>query len=132
MKRFTMRDENFICEYCGKTVEKLNYTARDHCPYCLHSKHVDNLPGDRANTCLGLLEPIGLEKHKDTYKIIKYGILFSIFLAIIASTILISYILLGINLFYHIGELLIKSSFTFATQFVICGIIVDSIKKQII
>ena len=76
---------------------------------------------------------IGLKNlDKDTYKIIKYGILFSIFLAIIASTILISYILLGINLFYHIGELLIKSSFTFATQFVICGIIVDSIKKQII
>ena len=75
---------------------------------------------------------IGLKNlDKDTYKIIKYGILFSIFLAIIASTILISYILLGINLFYHIGELLIKSSFTFATQFVICGIIVDSIKKQI-
>lgn len=70
MKRFTMRDENFICEYCGKQVEKLNYTARDHCPFCLHSKHVDILPGDRANTCLGLLEPIGLEKHKDTYKII--------------------------------------------------------------
>ena len=48
---------------------------------------------------------------KDTYKIIKYGILFSTFLAIIASAILISYILLGINLFYHIGEVLIKSSF---------------------
>lgn len=69
---------------------------------------------------------------KDTYKIIKYGILFSTFLAIIASAILISYILVGINLFYHIGEVLIKSSFTFATQFVICGIIVDSIRKQII
>ena len=69
---------------------------------------------------------------KDTYKIIKYGILFSTFLAIIASIILISYILLGINLFYHIGELLIKSSFTFTTQFIICGIIVDSIRKQII
>lgn len=69
---------------------------------------------------------------KDTYKIIKYGIFFSVFLALIASTILISYILFGINLFYHIGELLIKSSFIFATQFVICGIIVDSIRKKII
>ena len=76
---------------------------------------------------------IGLKNlDKDTYKIIKYGIFFSVFLALIASIILISYILLGINLFYHIGELLIKSSFIFATQFVICGVIVDSIRKEII
>lgn len=70
MKKFTMRDENFICENCGKTVEKLDYTARDHCPYCLYSKHVDNNPGDRLNTCHGLLKPIEIEKFKNTYKII--------------------------------------------------------------
>lgn len=70
MKKFTMRDENFICEHCGKEVTKLNYTARDHCPYCLYSKHVDINPGDRLNNCLGLLEPISIEKFKDTYKII--------------------------------------------------------------
>ena len=70
MKKFTMKDENFICENCGHNVEKLNYTARDHCPICLYSKHVDILPGDRMNTCKGLLKPIGIEKFKDTYKII--------------------------------------------------------------
>lgn len=70
MKQFTMRDENFICEHCGKEVQKLNYTARDHCPYCLFSKHVDINPGDRENNCLGLLKPIGIEKFKHTYKII--------------------------------------------------------------
>ncbi len=70
MKRFTMKDENFTCEKCGKNVEKLNYTARDHCPYCLYSKHVDIMPGDRENKCQGLLRPIGIEKFKDTYKII--------------------------------------------------------------
>lgn len=70
MKRFTMKDENFVCDHCGKQVQKLNYTARDHCPYCLYSKHVDNLPGDRANTCHGLLQPIGIEKFKQTYKIV--------------------------------------------------------------
>lgn len=70
MKRFNMIDENFICEYCGKTVLPLNYTARDHCPYCLYSKHVDIFPGDRANNCLGLLKPIKIEKFKNTYKII--------------------------------------------------------------
>ena len=70
MKRFNMIDEEFICEHCSKHVSKLEYTARDHCPYCLYSKHVDINPGDRANTCKGLLKPIGIEKFKDTYKII--------------------------------------------------------------
>ena len=65
-----MIDEIFTCENCGKNVDKLNYTARDHCPYCLYSKHVDINPGDRMNECKGLLEPIGIEKFKDTYKII--------------------------------------------------------------
>ena len=70
MKRFNMINEEFICENCGKKVNKSEYTARDHCPYCLFSKHVDINPGDRLNTCKGLLRPIGIEKFKDTYKII--------------------------------------------------------------
>jgi len=70
MKKFYMIDEEFICENCKEKVEKLNYTARDHCPYCLYSKHVDINPGDRSNTCCGLLKPIGIEKYKNTYKII--------------------------------------------------------------
>lgn len=70
MKQFTMRDENFVCENCHKEVKELGYTARDHCPYCLYSKHVDINPGDRQNTCQGLLKPIGIEKFKDTYKIL--------------------------------------------------------------
>ncbi len=70
MKRFNMIDENFICENCGKEVKKLGYTARDHCNHCLYSKHVDINPGDRKNDCHGLLKPIGLEKYKDSFKII--------------------------------------------------------------
>ncbi len=70
MKKFTMIDEEFICEYCGKKVEKLKVTARDHCPYCLYSKHVDINPGDRQNPCKGLLKPVGIEKFKDTFKIV--------------------------------------------------------------
>ena len=70
-KNFKMIDESFVCENCGKKVEKLEYTARDHCPYCLYSKHVDIMPGDRKNECKGLLEPIGIEKSKkDTLKIV--------------------------------------------------------------
>ena len=70
MKTFTKNDNEFICEHCNKKVDKLEYTSRDHCPYCLYSKHVDINPGDRENTCQGLLKPIDIEKYKDTYKII--------------------------------------------------------------
>lgn len=70
MKKFNMIDESFICENCNRQVEKLDYSARDHCPYCLYSKHVDINPGDRANECKGLLQPIEIEKFKNTYKII--------------------------------------------------------------
>lgn len=70
MKRFNELDEEFICLNCGKKVDKLEYSSRDHCPHCLYSLHVDINPGDRQNNCKGLLKPIDLEKFKDTYKII--------------------------------------------------------------
>lgn len=70
MKKFNMLDNEFICENCHKSITKLNYTARDHCNYCLYSKHVDINPGDRQNNCQGMLIPIDIEKFKDTYKII--------------------------------------------------------------
>jgi len=70
MKLFNMINEDFICENCGSEVKKSDYTARDHCPYCLYSKHLDINPGDRSNKCQGLMEPIGIEKFKDTFKII--------------------------------------------------------------
>lgn len=67
---------------------------------------------------------------KDTYKIMKYGLLFSAFVGLIAVGVLLSYILLGINFFYHLGILLMGASFTFAVEFIICGIVVDFIRKQ--
>ena len=60
-KRFTKNDNSFICVHCGKEVEPLGYTSRNHCPYCLWSLHVDVNPGDRANECCGELEPISAE-----------------------------------------------------------------------
>ena len=70
MKRFKMIDEGFTCIHCGMVVNKLNVTARDHCNNCLYSLHVDINPGDRLNPCKGILKPIGIEKYRDTYKII--------------------------------------------------------------
>lgn len=70
-KNFKMLDENFICVNCGFKVEPLGYTARDHCPNCLYSLHVDIFPGDRLNECKGMLVPIDIEKSKKSdYKII--------------------------------------------------------------
>ncbi len=60
-RKFTVIDEEFICENCGKKVEKLGYSSRNHCPYCLHSKHLDKFPGDREESCHGDMEPIGLK-----------------------------------------------------------------------
>ena len=60
--KFVRRKEDFTCEKCGRPVHGSGYT--NHCPYCLWSKHVDIHPGDRANTCLGLMEPVRIEQKK--------------------------------------------------------------------
>lgn len=69
-KRFKMIDVPFTCVVCNKDVEPLKYSARDHCPHCLCSLHLDVNPGDRLNSCKGILRPIGVDKFKDTYKIV--------------------------------------------------------------
>ena len=70
MKKFTMVDVSFVCEVCNKKVKPLGYTARNHCPYCLYSKHVDINPGDRKELCQGLLKPISIDIEHNTYKIV--------------------------------------------------------------
>ncbi len=61
---FIKHKEDFTCEKCGSTVQGNGYT--NHCPECLWSKHVDIHPGDRRETCGGLMEPIRVEvKHKE-------------------------------------------------------------------
>lgn len=60
---FIARNEPFVCGYCGKDVAPIKYggSYRNHCPFCLWSKHVDgDVPGDRANACQGMMEPIGV------------------------------------------------------------------------
>lgn len=69
-KRFKMIDEEFQCLVCKKRVPVLSYTARDHCPYCLSSLHIDINPGDRLCKCMGILEPIDIEKIGEDLKII--------------------------------------------------------------
>ena len=64
---FIMRNESFTCENCGTEVD-LHPTgsARNHCPVCLCSLHVDDvLPGDRLSTCHGLMRPVGIDYKKN-------------------------------------------------------------------
>ena len=65
MKRFTKTVEDFTCAHCGTHVTGNGYT--NHCPKCLYSRHVDNLPGDRASTCGGMMRPIAVEKSGDGF-----------------------------------------------------------------
>ncbi len=57
-KRFSKNDNGFICAHCGREVEPLGYTSRNHCPFCLWSLHLDINPGDRACECQGQMEPV--------------------------------------------------------------------------
>ena len=60
-KLFTKNDASFVCAHCGKEVKPLGYSSRNHCPFCLWSKHLDINPGDRASQCGGLMEPVRAE-----------------------------------------------------------------------
>lgn len=59
------RDEDFSCAHCGQEVRRHGRTARDHCPTCLRSLHVDRVPGDRLETCRGILDPTGIDRNGD-------------------------------------------------------------------
>ncbi len=60
-KRFTHKNDGFICENCGTEVPPAQGTCRNHCTNCLYSKHVDINPGDRAANCGGKMRPVRLE-----------------------------------------------------------------------
>ena len=57
----------FICANCGKPIpyEGAGSRHRNHCPHCLSSLHLDNIPGDRAAECGGIMDPIGVWVRKD-------------------------------------------------------------------
>lgn len=74
-KNFIKNIEDFICGNCGFKVVGDGYT--NHCPKCLYSKHVDDVPGDRANKCHGLMPPVGIDyknqQYSVTHKCLKCG-----------------------------------------------------------
>lgn len=71
---FKMINESFVCENCGKKIEKHpEGSARNHCPYCLYSKHLDEIhPWDRLSNCHGLMKPIWIDNKKNKWWMIKH------------------------------------------------------------
>lgn len=56
----------FICKNCGFEVkENDNFKGRNHCPKCLFSLHLDIFPNDNANSCHGLMQPVGTLENED-------------------------------------------------------------------
>jgi len=54
-------NEGFTCAKCDKDNPPAEKTCRNHCKFCLFSQHVDlNTPGDRQNSCNGLMEPVAV------------------------------------------------------------------------
>jgi predicted RNA-binding Zn-ribbon protein involved in translation (DUF1610 family) len=66
-------NNGFNCCNCGQWVafsEFMGTAHRNHCPFCLWSKHVDlEEPGDRKSECKAKMKPIGLTlKHEGVDK----------------------------------------------------------------
>ena len=71
-----MKPKEFKCLHCHLTVYTDSSVSgvqnRNHCPYCLWSRHVDlEQAGDRLAACQGMMRPVGLTM-KRTRK--KYGV----------------------------------------------------------
>ena len=60
-KRFTKRNDGFICSQCKQENLPLRGGCRDHCRFCLSSSHVDKFPGDRINSCGGVMSVIDID-----------------------------------------------------------------------
>lgn len=58
----------FKCSHCKRFViinDVMGTANRNHCNWCLWSKHVDENRGDRRSECMGGMRPIGLTfKHE--------------------------------------------------------------------
>ncbi len=65
---------DFTCKYCGRAISACTLVSgvvhRNHCPYCLRSRHVDLYEaGDRLCACKSLMAPVGLtlKRSRDKY-----------------------------------------------------------------
>ena len=66
-RRFQRTVEDFTCAHCGAANVGDGYT--NHCTACLYSRHVDVSPGDRANSCGGMMRPVAVERSKGRWRV---------------------------------------------------------------
>ena len=71
---FKMINETFTCGNCWKEIEiHPEWSARNHCPNCLYSKHLDkDFPGDRKSDCEWLMAPVDMDYKKNKWNMIKH------------------------------------------------------------
>ena len=63
--RYDRAGDDFTCIHCKNLVSTnprlSGVNNRNHCPYCLWSRHVDSKEaGDRRAACKGAMQPVGL------------------------------------------------------------------------
>ncbi len=77
---------------------------------------------------------IDVYKHFDkvTNSILKNGLIFCSFMCLISLIILSTYLFSKSLFLYNIGIAIFKLSIIFSIEFIICGFVVDGIKKQLI
>lgn len=73
-KKFKRNKEDFTCKHCGFFVRGNGYT--NHCSKCLWGCHVDIYPGDRLESCEGMMEPVDIFQKKE--KISLYTVVFCV------------------------------------------------------
>jgi len=75
---FSQSFGDFNCLHCGQLVLANSRISgvqnRNHCPYCLYSRHVDlHAAGDRLSACMGPMKPLGLTLKKTNKKYARPG-----------------------------------------------------------
>ncbi len=69
------KKKGFLCSHCHQFISIDSFIGtqfRNHCPFCLWSRHVDfRKLGDRQSQCQGEMGPIGLTFKHEGYD--KYG-----------------------------------------------------------
>ena len=68
-----MKNEDFTCDNCSKEITKHpSGSARNHCPFCLYSKHLDkDFPWDRLSECHSVMQPVWIDYKKNKGDMIK-------------------------------------------------------------
>ena len=70
---------------------------------------------------------------KMTFKIMKYGLRFCFMICILSAFILFTYhFILPSPFMYYVGISLFRLSLIFGIEFIICGLVVDGIKNQLV